>query len=141
MQLAAVSNFHKSITQLYESITFKDNFVPFILETNMSKNEDPIFCNFLSKCIVGWYDFEYIIQRICGEGHAYTKECENMFDSVTICSLHKNRKELLSATLGTFFPNQVKYEIQAIDTHENGAIVSDYITKKIQTHLVRSKKH
>jgi len=35
LQLSAVSTFYKPITQLYKSLLFKNNFVPFILKTNM----------------------------------------------------------------------------------------------------------
>ena len=54
-----------------------------------------------------------------------------MFDSVTICSLHINRKELLMNTLETYFPNQTKVLINSVETYENGTIVSEYLSKKI----------
>ena len=66
--------------------------------------EDKSFSKFLSDCRVGIYDFEYIKLRICGEGHAYTNECSNMFYSVNICALHKNRKEILLNTLNKYLP-------------------------------------
>jgi hypothetical protein len=63
-------------------VLFKDNFKfkPFILETNMRAIADPIYSDFLSKCRIGEYDFEYIQSRICGV--ALSDECENIFDSV-----------------------------------------------------------
>ena len=54
-----------------------------------------------------------------------------MLNSVNICSLHKDRKEILKKTLDICFPNQQKFEIKSIDTHENGSIVSLSTTKKI----------
>jgi hypothetical protein len=92
---------------------------------------DKLYCAFLPKCKIGDYDFPYIQSRICGEGHPFTDECENMFDSVTICSLYKNRKELLMNTLETYFPNQTKVLINSVDTNENGTIVSENLSKKI----------
>jgi hypothetical protein len=92
---------------------------------------DKLYCAFLSKCRIGDYVFPYIQSRICGEGHPFTNECENMFDSVTICSLHINRKELLMNTLETYFPNQTKVLINSVDTYENETIVSEYLSKKI----------
>ncbi len=94
-QLSAVSTFYKPIIQLYKSLLFKYNFVPFILSTNMRAINDKLYCAFLSKCRIGDNVLLYKQSRICGEGHPFTNECENMFDSVTICSLHKNRKEFL----------------------------------------------
>jgi ATP-dependent DNA helicase PIF1 len=131
LQLEAVSTFRKPITQLYKSVLFKDNFKPFILETNMRAIADPLYSDFLTKCRIGEYDFEYIQSRICGEGHALSDECENMFDSVNICALHKNRKQILTNTLDTYFPKQPKIEIKCCDTYVNGTIVSEHITKKI----------
>ena len=120
---------------------FKNNFVPFILKTNMRAFNDKLYCAFLSKCRIGDYDFPYIQSRICGEGHPFTNECENMFDSVTICSLNKNRKELLMKTLETYLPNQTKVLINSVDTYENGSIVSEYLSKKNQNHQAHLKKH
>ena len=131
LQLEAVSTFNRPITQLYKSFLFRENFKPFILQTNMRAIEDKGFSKFLSDCRVGIYDFEYIKLRICGEGHAYTNECSNMFYSVNICALHKNRKEILLNTLNKYFPNQTKITINSIDTYEDGSIFSEYVTKKI----------
>ena len=41
-----------------------------------------------------------------------------MFDSVNICALHKNRKDILQDTLNIYFPNQPKVEIKSIDTSQ-----------------------
>jgi hypothetical protein len=69
LQLAAVSTFAQPITQLYNSLLFKNNFNPFILTKNMKAVKDPKYSEFLSDCRVGVYDFDYIKSRICGEGH------------------------------------------------------------------------
>jgi hypothetical protein len=60
LQLEAVSTFNRPITFL-----FRENFKPFILQTNMRAIEDKSFSKFLSDCRVGIYDFEYIKLRIC----------------------------------------------------------------------------
>jgi hypothetical protein len=64
-----------------------------------------------------------------------------MFDSVNICALNKNRKEILQDTLNIYFPNQPKLEIKSIDTYEDGTIVINNKTKKLQKLLDHSKKH
>jgi hypothetical protein len=63
-----------------------------------------------------------------------------MLNSVNICSLHKDRKEILKKTLDIYFPNQQKFEIKSIDTHENGSIVSLSTTKKFPTLREHLKK-
>ncbi len=60
LQLEAVSTFNRPITQLYKSFLFRENFKPFILQTNMRAIEDKGYSKFLSDCRVGIYDFEYI---------------------------------------------------------------------------------
>ncbi len=131
LQLAAVSTFNKHITQLYQSILFKDNFKPFILQKNLRAMEDPKYSEFLSKCRIGDYDFNYIEGRICGKGHDYSEDCKNIVVSVNICSLHKNRKENIIKTLDEYFPNQERVVINSIDTYEDGSLVSEYVTKQI----------
>jgi ATP-dependent DNA helicase PIF1 len=131
LQLEAVSNFQKPIKQLYKSMLFKEYFKPFILKINMRAIHDKLYSKFLSDCRIGIYDFEYIQLRICGKGHSYNEECDNMFYSVNICALHKNRKEILADTLNIYFPNQPKVELKSIDTYEDGTIVTNNITKKI----------
>ncbi len=79
-QLSTVSTFYKPITQLYSSFFFKDNFVPFILSTNIRAINDKLYCAFLSKCRIGDNDFPYIQSRICGEGL-------NSLMNVKICSI------------------------------------------------------
>ena len=96
----------------------------------MRAAKDPKYSEFLSNCRVGVYDFDYIKSRICGEGHPKSENCKEMLNSVNICSLHKDRKEILKKTLDICFPNQQKFEIKSIDTHENGSIVSLSTTKK-----------
>ena len=130
LQLAAISTFNRPITQLYQS-NFLENFLPFILQNNMRAIEDPAYSEFLSKCRVGEYDFDYIVGRICGKGHDYTDDCKNMMDSVNICSLHKNRKENIIKTLDTYFPNPERVVINSVDTNEDGSLVSESVTKKI----------
>jgi hypothetical protein len=68
LELAAVSTFAQPITQLYKSLLFKNNFIPFILTKNMRAAKDPKYSEFLSNCRVGVYDFDFIKSRICGEG-------------------------------------------------------------------------
>ena len=99
----------------------------------MRSIQDKIYSKFLSDCRIGVYDFEYIQSRICGKGHACIDECENMFDSVNICALHKNRKDILQDTLNIYFPNQPKVEIKSKDTYEDGTVVTNNITNKIET--------
>ncbi len=75
----------------------------------MRAMEDKGFSKLLSDCRVGIYDFEYIKLLLCGEGHAYTNECSNIFYSLNVCALQKNRKEILLNTLNKYFPNQQKF--------------------------------
>ena len=95
----------------------------------------------MSDCRIGIYDFENIKSRICGVGHDLKEECANMLDSVNICALHKNRKEILKHTLNTYFPNQLKIEIQSLDIYEDGTIVAIVWNEKLKKHLDHLKKH
>jgi hypothetical protein len=96
LQLPAVSTIRLPITQLYKSILFKNYFIPFIMEINV-RAIDVEFAKFLSKCRVGSLndeDFQYIKLRVCGIGHARTEECDKIYNSLSLCSLHQKEKKL-----------------------------------------------
>ena len=134
LQLPAVSSTRLPITQLYKSILFKNYFIPFIMEINVRAIDDVEFAKFLSKCRVGSMnddDFQYIKLRVCGIGHARTEECDKIYNSLSICSLHQKRKEIMINLLDSIYPNLSKIYIKANDIYENGSNVSQNMSDKI----------
>jgi hypothetical protein len=59
LQLAVVSTFAQPITQLYKSLLFKNNFIPFILTKNMRAAKDPKY--FYQKSFYPIVEFVFMI--------------------------------------------------------------------------------
>ena len=66
LQLPAVTTLLKPVTQLKDTSLFLENFLPFILETNMRQVDDVRFADLLSRCRLGELnedDHEFLQKR------------------------------------------------------------------------------
>lgn len=133
-QLPAVSTMAFPVNQLYRSKLFKDNFQPFILDTNLRQQEDPRFQSFLNNVRVGKVtddDIEFIKKRICGEGHPRDSECLKLSDSVNLVSVHVLRKERIKVINNVKKKDSNPKLIQSKDVDSVGCSIAEYYTKRI----------
>ncbi|RNA11773.1 ATP-dependent DNA helicase PIF1 [Brachionus plicatilis] len=132
LQLPAISTVSFPVQQIYRSDLFLENFVPFLLETNVRQQNDLTFQKFLNN--LGKLDEEDIVfvkTRVCGDGHTITDECTKLSESVSLCSLHVLRKQVI-------YQNNLKRKreddpiiIKSIDIDAAGFPLSEFNSKKI----------
>ncbi|CAF0948349.1 unnamed protein product [Brachionus calyciflorus] len=76
-------------------------------------------------------DVNFIKKRVCGEGHPISDECTKLTDSVSLCSLHVLRKQVILETNNKRKREDDPVIIKSVDTDLAGYLLSDYEKNKI----------